>query len=200
VVTADALHAQREHAQFLVTEKNAHYILAVKNNQPTLYAQLTSLPWCQVPAGFDARGKGHGRAEWRTLKVTAVAAGIAFPHAAQAIQIRRRRRPLTGTKRWSTETSYAVTSLAASQATPAQLARWARGHWGIEALHHIRDVTYGEDASQIRTGSGPEVTATLRNLAIAILKPAGHASIAAACRYHARDATRTLTTLGLAPA
>jgi predicted transposase YbfD/YdcC len=200
VVTADALHAQREHAEFLVTEKKAHYILAVKNNQPTLYAQLTSLPWRHVPAGFDAREKGHGRAEWRTLKVTAVAAGIAFPHAAQAIQIRRRRKPLTGKKRWSTETSYAVTSLTASQATPAQLARWVRGHWGIEALHHIRDATYGEDASQIRTGNGPEVMATLRNLGIAILKPATHASIAAACRYHARDATRTLTTLGLAPA
>lgn len=200
VVTADAMHAQREHAEFLVTEKNAHYILPVKNNQPTLHAQLTSLPWRQVPAGFDAREKGHGRAEWRTLKVTAVAAGIAFPHAAQAIQIRRRRRPLTGNKRWSTETSYAVTSLAATQATPAQLARWVRGHWSIEALHHIRDLTYGEDASQIRTGNGPEVMATLRNLGIAILKPAGHASIAAACRYHARDATRTLTTLGLGPA
>jgi len=200
VVTADALHAQREHAQFLVTDKDAHYILAVKNNQPTLYAQLTSLPWRQVPAGFDAREKGHGRAEWRTLKVTAVAAGITFPHAAQAIQIRRRRRPLTGKRRWSTETSYAVTSLAASQATPAQLAGWVRGHWGIEALHHIRDVTYGEDASQIRTGNGPQVMATLRNLGIAILKPTGHASIAAACRHHTRDATRTLATLGLSPA
>jgi predicted transposase YbfD/YdcC len=199
VVTADALHAQREHAQFLVTKKNAHYILAVKNNQPSLYAQLKALPWRQVPAGFDAREKGHGRAGWRTLKVTAVAAGIAFPHAAQAIQIRRRRRPLTGTKRWSAETSYAVTSLAASHATPAQLGQWARGHWGIEALHHIRDVTYGEDASQIRTGNGPEAMAALRNLAIAILKPAGHASIAAACRYHARDATRVLATLGLIP-
>jgi hypothetical protein len=71
---------------------------------------------------------------------------------------------------------------------------------GIEALHHIRDATYGEDASQIRTGNGPEVMATLRNLGIAILKPATHTSIAAACRYHARDATRTLTTLGLVPA
>jgi hypothetical protein len=69
-----------------------------------------------------------------------------------------------------------------------------------EAIHHIRDVTYTEDASQIRTGTGPQVMATLRNLGIAILKPAGHASIAAACRYHARDATRTLTTLGLTPA
>ncbi len=69
----------------------------------------------------------------------------------------------------------------------------------MEALHHIRDRTYGEDASQIRTGSGPQVMATLRNLAIGILKPAGHSSIAAACRYHARDATRTLATLGLSP-
>ena len=86
------------------------------------------------------------------------------------------------------------------QATPAQLAAWIRGHWQIEALHHIRDVTYGEDASQVRTGSGPQVMATLRNLTIGILKPAGHTSIAAACRHHARDATRTLTTLGLTPA
>jgi predicted transposase YbfD/YdcC len=201
VVTADALHAQREHAQFLVTEKSAHYILAVKNNQPGLYAQLKNLPWRQVPAAFDAREKGHGRAEWRTLKMTAVAAGIAFPHAAQAIQIRRRRRPLSGgtSQRWSTETSYAVTSLDASQATPVQVAGWIRGHWGIEALHHIRDVTFGEDASQIRTGNGPQVMATLRNLGIAILKPCGYPSIAAACRYHARDATRTLATLGLSP-
>src|SRR5262249_52161627 len=138
--------------------------------------------------------------EWRTLKVTAVAAGIAFPHAAQAIQIRRRRRPLTGKKRWSTETSYAVTSLAASQATPAQLAGWVRGHWGIEALHHIRDVTYTEDAPGSRPAPAPQFMATLRTLTIATLKPAGHASVAAACRYHARDATRALATLGLRPA
>jgi predicted transposase YbfD/YdcC len=200
VVTADAMHTQREHAQFLVTGKKAHYILAVKNNQPSLYAQLKSLPWRQVPAGFDARERGHGRAEWRTLKVTAVVAGIAFPHAAQAIQIRRCRRPLHGNKRWSTETAYAVTSLAASQATPAQVAAWIRGHWGIEALHHIRDATYGEDASQIRTGNGPQVMATLRNLTIGVLKLGGYPNIAAACRYHARDATRVLATLGLSPA
>jgi len=200
VVTADALHAQREHAEFLVSQKKAHYILAVKNNQPSLHAQLTGLPWRDIPAGFDARNKGHGRAEWRTLKLTAVAAGIAFPHAAQAIQVRRRRRPLNGEKRWSTETSYAVTSLAASQATPAQVAGWVRGHWGIEALHHIRDTTYGEDASQVRTGNGPQVMAALRNLTTAIHKLAGARNIAAACRHHARDATRTLATLGLSPA
>jgi hypothetical protein len=83
---------------------------------------------------------------------------LPFPHAAQAIRITGRRRSLTSTTsaRWATDTSYAITSPTASQATPAELAAWIRGHWTIEALHHIRDVTYGEDASQIRTGNGPQ--------------------------------------------
>jgi hypothetical protein len=72
-----------------------------------------------------------------------------------------------------------------------------RPAWHNRDLHHIRDVSYGEDACQIRTGSGPRAMAALRNLAIGILKTAGHASIAAACRHHA---TRTLETLGLRPA
>ena len=64
-------------------------------------------------------------------------------------------------------------------------------------LHHIRDVSYEEDASQVRTGNKPQVMAALRNLGIGILKMGGYASIAAACRHHARDATRTQATLGL---
>ncbi len=70
----------------------------------------------------------------------------------------------------------------------------------MEALHHIRDVSYGEDASQGRTRNGPPVMATLRNLTIAIMKMAGHPNIAAATRRQARDATRTLATLGLSRA
>jgi predicted transposase YbfD/YdcC len=199
VITADALHTQREHAEFLVRRKHAHYILVVKKNQPGLHAQLRNLPWHQVPASCQQRDRGHGRQEHRTLKAVTVAAGLAFPHAAQALRITRRTRPLSGGK-WRTVTVYAITSLAVIQATPAELAGWIRGHWQIEALHHIRDTTYSEDSSQVRTGSGPQVMATLRNLAIAILRPAAHPSIAAACRHHSRDATRTLTTLGLSPA
>ncbi len=75
-----------------------------------------------------------------------------------------------------------------------------RGHWRIEALHHIRDTTYGEDASQVRTGNGPQVMTTLRNLTVGIMKMAGHRNIAAASRYHAREAARTLATVGLSPA
>jgi predicted transposase YbfD/YdcC len=199
VITADAMHTQRAHAEFVVTQKKAHYILVVKKNQPGLYAQVKNLPWRHVPAGCTQRDRGHGREEHRTLQVTAVAAGIAFPHATQAIRLTRRTRPLNSQKKWRTVTVYAITSLDAGQAAPAQLAQWIRGHWQIEVLHHIRDVSYGEDASQIRTGSGPQAMAALRNLGIGILKIAGHASIATACRHHARDATRTLATLGLSP-
>src|SRR6266487_556840 len=76
--------------------------------------------------------------------------------------------------------------------TPARLADWIRGQWAIEALHHIRDTTFAEDASQVRTGTAPPAMASLRNLAIGILRSHGHRNIAAALRYYARDATRVL--------
>jgi predicted transposase YbfD/YdcC len=198
VVTADALHAQRAHAEYLAGQRGAHYLITIKRNQPGLHAQLAALPWRHVPVACQAREKGHGRAERRTLKVTTVAAGLAFPHAAQALQIVRRRRPLTGknSTKWSTETIYAITSLTVIQARPAELARIMRGHWGIEdRLHWVRDVTYDEDRSQVRTGNGPRVMASLRNLAIAILRLTGHPSIAAALRYHARQPGRPLQTI-----
>jgi predicted transposase YbfD/YdcC len=94
-------------------------------------------------------------------------------------------------------TVHAVTSLTAAQAHPARLADWARGHWGIEAHHHIRDVTFAEDASQLRTGSAPRAMASLRNLAIGILRRHGNRNIAAALRRNARDATRVLPLLGI---
>jgi predicted transposase YbfD/YdcC len=199
VITADALHTQRDHAEFLAG-KHAHYILVVKKNQPSLYAQVKNLPWRNIPAGDRQHDRGHGREEHRTLKAAALGAGLCFPHASQAIRVTRWVRPLSGQKKWRTCTIYAVTSLTAAQAAPAQLAGWIRGHWQIEVLHHIRDVSYGEDASQVRTGSGPQVMATLRNLAINLFRQSGHRNIAAACRHHSRDATRTLATLGLSPA
>jgi predicted transposase YbfD/YdcC len=193
VITADAMHAQHSHARYLAG-RDAHYLLTVKGNQPGLHDQLAALPWREVPVACDTRERGHGRREHRTLKVTAVARGLLFPHAAQAIQIVRRRR-LTGKKR-SAETCYAVTSLAATQASPAELAAIIRGHWAIEdRLHWVRDMDFDEDRSQVRTGSGPRIMAALRNLAITILRLAGHASIATALRYHARRPDRPLRTI-----
>jgi hypothetical protein len=84
-----------------------------------------------------------------------------------------------------------------AQASPARLADWIRGHWGIEALHHIRDTTFAEAASQLRTGNAPRAMASLRNLVIGILHARGDRNIAAALRHHARDPTRPLATLGI---
>ena len=165
----------------------------VKRNQPNLHAQLAALPWRDVPVAYDKRERGHGRIERRTLKVTAVARGLAFPHAAQAIQITRRRK-VKG--KWSRETCYAATSLTITQASHAQLAAIIRGHWGIEdRLHWVRDMDFDEDRSQVRTASGPRIMASLRNLVITILRLAGATSIAPALRYHARRPTRPLRTI-----
>ena len=102
VVTADALHAQRDHAAFLV-DRGADYLLVVKANQPALHAQLAGLPWRTIPVMDRTRDHGHGRIELRTLKVAAVA-GLCFPHAAQAIQVIRRVRA-PGSRRWRSVTA-----------------------------------------------------------------------------------------------
>jgi hypothetical protein len=110
----------------LAHHRGAHYLL-IKRNQPGLHAQLAALPWRDVPVAYTKRERGHGRTERRTLKITSVARGLAFPGAAQAIRIVRRRK-VKG--KWSAETCYAVTSLTATQASPARLAAIIRGHWG----------------------------------------------------------------------
>ena len=106
---------------------------------PALHAQLAGPPWREIPVAEDTRERGHGRVERRTMKIAEVAGGLGFPHAAQAIQIVRRRRPLNsknGKKTWSTETVYAVTSLTATQTRPGELADILRGHWTIEDRLH----------------------------------------------------------------
>jgi predicted transposase YbfD/YdcC len=197
VITVDALHCQRDHVTYLA-ERGADWILTVKGNQPTLYQQLAGLPWRAVPDATREAGRGHGRREIRTLKILTVSTGIDFPHAAQAIQIRRRRHRLDQPRRFTTETVYAITNMCVHQAIPAQLAAWIRRHWHIEnQIHWVRDVIYDEDRSQIRTGTGPQVMAALRNAAIGALRITGVTNIAAANRHHARDSTRPLALLGI---
>lgn len=194
IVTADALHTQRAHADYLIG-RGAHYLLTVKGNQPSLLAQLRRLPWADVPVADHTSGKGHGRVESRTLKMTSIDAGIGFPHARLAIQITRRRRPRAHRK-WRTEKVYAITDLTHGQADAAQLADALRAHWGIEnRLHWIRDVVFAEDLSQIRTGNGPAVMATLRNLAVSLHRLTGATNIAAACRRVGRHPNRVLPLL-----
>jgi predicted transposase YbfD/YdcC len=145
-------------------------------SSPTLFRQLKTLPWTKIPVQAETHDRGHGRYEIRRLQVVSCGR-LGLPHAAQAIRLTRKvRNQRTG--RWRTVTLYAVTSLTAAQAGPDQLAGYIRGHWSIEVLHHIRDVTYNEDASQVRTGNAPRTMASQRNLAIAVLRHGGHANIA----------------------
>ena len=200
VITVDAMHAQTAHAEYL-HNRGAHLLVTVKGNQPGLHAKLKALPWTEVPIGHTANGRGHGRIEKRTLKAVTVPAGLGFPHAAQAIQIIRTSRPISKdnkTKRKKRrprrELVYAICTLTAEDAQPAQLAAWAKGHWAIEnRLHWVRDVTLGEDLHQARTGSGPQVMAALRNLVISVLRFAGHTNIARALRHHARHPHRAIS-------
>jgi predicted transposase YbfD/YdcC len=195
VITADALHTQHSHARWL-QKRGAHYVFIVKANQPTLHAQLVDLPWKGIPVVDQVRGRGHGRVETRTLQLCAITTGIEFPHARLAVRIIRRRRPISGAKRWSTETVHAVTSLGFGEIRADQLAETIRQHWHVEnRLHWVRDVTFAEDLSQIRTGTGPAVMAVLRNLAISRHRLAGAHNIAAACRDTGRHPRRAIDLL-----
>jgi predicted transposase YbfD/YdcC len=183
VVTADALHCQRSHADYL-HRRGAHYLFTVKGNQPTLRRALARLPWAQAPGLLD-RQVGHGRTESRSIKVIdldATPEGALFPHGARAIKVVRRRR-LSGRRKPSVETVYAITSLGHRDADSRLLAGWIRSHWTIEnSLHWVRDVTQGEDHSSVRTGNGPQVMAALRNTAINIIRLRAGTNIAAAHR------------------
>lgn len=194
IITADALHTQHRHADYLIA-RSAHYVLTVKRNQPSLHRQLAALPWALIPVVDLTHDKGHGRIESRTLKLAAVPTGLAFPHAYLAIQLTRRRRSLTSRK-WHTETVYAITDMTWSEIRADRITEAIRGHWSIEnRLHWIRDVVFTEDHSQIRTGTGPAVMATLRNLAISLHRLTGAANIAAACRHVSRHPNRVLPLL-----
>ncbi|GAA2412895.1 hypothetical protein GCM10010420_47920 [Streptomyces glaucosporus] len=136
VVTSDALHTQHGHATRL-RGRGAHCIVIVKGDTRNLRRQLKSLLWKQIPLQDKTRTTGHGRAGIRRLKVCTVN-NLLFPGACQVVQVVRRR-VHRKTGKVSLKTVYAVTSLTAEQAPPARLAQLVRGHWHIEALHHVRD-------------------------------------------------------------
>jgi hypothetical protein len=141
---------------------------------------------------------GHGRVERRHLRVTAAVAGKwGWPGLAQGFRLERwAREQKTGKERQ--EVVYGITSLPPSWAGPEQLLALTRGQWTIENRSHwVRDVTFGEDQSQARTGSIPQVLAAVRNTAIGLLRGAGHANIAAATRYYAAQPREALALMGI---
>ena len=127
--------------------------------------------------------KGHGRLETRRIWTSTDLNGhLDFPHCRQVACIERSRENLK-TGKINQETAYLITSLSPERADPEKLLSLNRGHWGIEnKSHYVRDVTFDEDRSQVRTQSGPRVMATLRNLAINLLRLRGYKNIAQAIR------------------
>lgn len=200
VVTADALHAQRGHACFLVQDKDADYIFGLRDNQPSLRETAERLLQ-DSPVGHETHDRGHGRTEHRYVRTAAIpealAAKLGFAYAAQFVAIERERADLAD-RLGSMETAYYVTSLRPDEAGPRELACYIRGHWGIEnRSHYVRDRVFDEDRSQVRVGSAPQVLATLRNLAISLLRLRGFQSIAAGLRWVAWDHSRALALMGL---
>ena len=199
VVTLDALHTQAETARHLVEDKHAHYLMIIKANQPTLLESAA-----KALAGPDAdyagtswaeQGKGHGRRERRAIR-TAPAGGIAWPHAAQVLRIRRDSGPTHGP--WEhKEIAYGITSLPPDLAGPRHLGIYARQHWAIENReHYVRDKTFSEDLQRVRTGNQPNAHAAIRNLVTGAFRRAGYANIAHARRYYGRDDQRILALYG----
>lgn len=187
-----------------MVRRGATYCWAVKDNQPDLLDDIRTLfqdpPPGEVFGRAVAWGQHGDRHERRTLLASAAltdAGYLRWPHAGQVCAVKREiTRKGTATVEWG----YAITSLTPAQASPAHLLAVWRGHWGIEnRLHWVRDVTFDEDRSQVRTGAGPQVMAALRSTAIAALRRAGHTNIAAALRTYAGRPTAALALLGLTP-
>jgi predicted transposase YbfD/YdcC len=194
LVTIDAMHTQVATAKLICGQLKSHYLMTVKDNQPSLLARIKAQPWALAPVVLrDADDKpSHGRLETRTFKILTAARGIGFPYARQIIEITRERVEVATGKR-SREVVYALCSVAFEQAPAKLIAAWLRNHWGIEnAIHWVRDVTYDEDRSTVRTGNAPQVMATLRNTAINLHRLQGETNIAEACRTTAFTPDRAL--------
>lgn len=196
LLTGDAQYCQRAVCRETV-DRGGDYLVSVKENQPDLFGEIALLfdqpPPGEVFATAVQYDKGHGRLEVRRLWAsTALAGYLDWPGAQQVCKLERRctRRGVV-----TTEVRYAITSLGAAVGADRLLA-YKRGHWGIEnRVHYIRDVSMGEDASQIRTGGAPEVMAALRNVVLGLLRQAGWTNIAAGLRYYSwrpEDARRLL--------
>lgn len=150
------------------------------------------------PPPYVTINKGHGRIEKRKIQVAPVKEGqTGFPYAAQFIKLSRSKTNLDGGN-LKKETAYFLTSLSLEKADSKSLLESIRGHWSIEnSLHWVRDVTFDEDRSQIRTGAAPRVFATMRNLVISLLRLNGVKNIASGLRNLAWNTERTLDLIGV---
>ena len=176
VVTLDAMHCQKETIR-AIRAQGAEYLIAVKDNQPKLYALLQDLFIAYGDQDYDVPGlrcyrtaeRNRGRNETR-ICYAAPAPSVLQTHSewidVKSVVMIYREFQRGG--KLQEHTSFYLSSL------PPQvkrLARYIRGHWGIEnTLHWTLDVIFSEDKSRIRTGNGPEIASIFRKLALMVLQ------------------------------
>lgn len=190
VLTADALHTCAETAQALL-DQEADYLLVLKRNQPTLYDECAA--YFSDPSARVVRAttvdRARGRTETRTLYATTrlnthLMRYSRFPCIRQVACLRTVMGDRDGPHE---DVRFLLTSLSSGEADPERLLALARGHWRIETHHQVRDVTFHEDRSRLRTGSSPQILAAVRNLACTMIRRSGASAIAATRRrlaYH----------------
>jgi predicted transposase YbfD/YdcC len=177
LVSIDAMGCNPNIAQSILDAK-ADYLLAVKDNQPTLHADIKSY-FDTAPPGeverYETLGKDHGRIEVRSHTVSHVvdwyAAQRSYPGAPRfpkfttiaMVESRIERGDKIETERRSYISSRVLSAAAFAEA--------ARGHWAIEnKLHWNLDVTFGEDQSRLRTGHGATNMAVVRHFALNLVR------------------------------
>jgi len=202
VVTCDALHTHASIAQTILAG-GGDYLLPVKDNQPLLRQDI-ALVFAHADRLSDTITEARttdqhgGRIETRWLRAsTALEGYLDWPGHAQVLELHRTvTEKRTGRTR--REVVHAITSLGRERATARQLLEVWRAHWHIEnRLHWVRDVSFDEDRSQVRAGHAPQVMATLRNIAISLLRVCGAENIAAACRRYAAQPALALAAVGI---
>ena len=181
VYTADALHTHLPFFQRIQALKG-HTILMVKDNQPTLKEHLVTYfadpdATCEQDQTIDFQ---RGRKEVRSIKLTTDLNDYLQQDWPGVLQVAQLSRTVTVKKtgETSTEVVYLITTLSQPQATPLRLLELVRGHWWIEnRSHYVRDVTFQEDSSRLRTGHAPPIMASLRNLVIPLIHRHGSSQI-----------------------
>jgi predicted transposase YbfD/YdcC len=202
VVTADAAHCQDDTAEHIAGKeedggRDSAYFLFVKGNQPKLQRAVFDAIQqdCPRDPDYSELDVSHGRIIRRSIWVTD-AGEIGFPHVSRVARIRRDGYDASGAQ-VSKEIVHAVTSLDENQATAADLAKLARGQWGIESVHWLRDTAWDEDANTGYAGNGPQAMAALRNLAVSLLYLSGVTEITRTLQAITRDRNRLLDYLPL---
>ena len=209
VITGDALFTQRRLCA-QIREGGSHYVLPVKENQPTLLAEVQAVlaPVTRREAQVQQRrstwtvNRGHGRLENRFLLLAAVSPeAVRWPGVAQVFLLERRRyrKPGKGGEPVeSREIVYGITSLGGHEAGPETVLRLQRGHWSVEnQVHYVLDTFFREDERRITEGKIARGMAALRRGALNLLRRLGGRSIPEASDRAKADPSLLLPLMGL---